>query len=274
MKDPFDTTAKPSFLGRHWLGMVIFGSGIVIWLALGIVPRVLWPPAGPHWMGNSYEATNVLIAALAFGGIIYTIILQSRELALQRQELEETRSELARSADAQQRTDSVLHLTAYLNVVTALIEANEGPMRGEAGSEFRPVRQETEFLRCILRAAHAKLNKRVASDLMATDVRGVIGPLLAGRGRTLANCLADWHGQRRDDCAQDAIARTGRYLQWLAQVSLADEEAGGPLGDELRRYASTLESLAAAPPNDAEYERAIGLARELSALGKSWSSAQ
>ncbi len=268
MNDPSAITEKPSFLDRHWLGVLIFGSGVVIWLALGIVPRILFPPDGPAWMGNSYEATNVLIAAMAFGGIIYTIILQSRELALQRQELEDTRSELARSADAQQRTDSVLHLTAYLNVVTALIDANEGPMKGEANSEFRPVRQETEYLRCILRAAHAKLARLISSDLMATDPGEVIGPLMAGRGRTLAQSLARWRPERRDDCARDAIARTGRYLQWLAQVAGADDPAasvGVPLQDLARRLIELSEGPFAA---DA-YDRADALARELAALGQS-----
>lgn len=43
--------------------------------------------------GDKFGAVNALFSALAFAGIIFTIILQKKELKLQREELEETRGE-------------------------------------------------------------------------------------------------------------------------------------------------------------------------------------
>ncbi len=43
--------------------------------------------------GDMYGAVNALFSGLAFAGIIFTIILQSNELKLQREELQETRKE-------------------------------------------------------------------------------------------------------------------------------------------------------------------------------------
>lgn len=58
--------------------------------------------------GNMFGPISALFSGLAFAGIIITIILQSRELALQRLELKDTREELKRSADAQEKSEKAL----------------------------------------------------------------------------------------------------------------------------------------------------------------------
>ena len=89
----------------------------------------------PNWtdrgtFGDTFGAVNALFAGLAFGGIIYTILLQRKELALQRQELADTRVELKRSADAQEKSEKALSdqiesmkVSAKLNALNSLIEA-------------------------------------------------------------------------------------------------------------------------------------------------------
>jgi hypothetical protein len=51
--------------------------------------------------GDMFGAANAFFSGLALLGVIYAIILQQKELQLQRLELQETRTELRRSADAE-----------------------------------------------------------------------------------------------------------------------------------------------------------------------------
>lgn len=78
--------------------------------------------------GDSFGALNTLFSGLAFAVLIYTMMLQRKELALQREELEETRKELAKSAAAQESTQKALNVqvaklnqTAILNGSVALM---------------------------------------------------------------------------------------------------------------------------------------------------------
>lgn len=60
--------------------------------------------------GDMFGAVNALFSGLAFAGIIYTILLQRRELELQREELRATRGEMARAASAQENSQRALEL--------------------------------------------------------------------------------------------------------------------------------------------------------------------
>lgn len=82
----------------------------------------------PGQVGDMFGAVNALFAGLAFAGIILTLIMQSRqlqlqrdELGLQRKELELTRHELARSADAQGITTAIQALTGEIHGRVALL---------------------------------------------------------------------------------------------------------------------------------------------------------
>ncbi|MDQ3111291.1 MAG: hypothetical protein M3R17_15495 [Bacteroidota bacterium] len=79
--------------------------------------------------GDSFGGINALFSGLAFAGIIYTILLQKKELTLQRQELVDTRVELRRAADAQERSErafikqiEVMNLSARLNALNSAVE--------------------------------------------------------------------------------------------------------------------------------------------------------
>lgn len=82
--------------------------------------------------GDMFGAVNALFSGLAFAGLIITLILQKRELGLQREELEATRLELARQSkefDEQnkimrvQRFESGLYnmLTLFQHIVNDLL---------------------------------------------------------------------------------------------------------------------------------------------------------
>jgi hypothetical protein len=80
----------------------LFAGIIVLWVLAGLVPfGVGGDLHDAAEFANSFGFVNALFAALAFGGVIWAIRLQTKELELQRHEVEETRDELRRSADAQ-----------------------------------------------------------------------------------------------------------------------------------------------------------------------------
>lgn len=96
--------------------------GVVMWIAYY---RLKWLIAAESWstFADVYAATvGTLFAGLAFAGIIWTIMLQRRELALQR-------GELKRSANAQEASEKaftaqvkVAQQSARLSAATALLD--------------------------------------------------------------------------------------------------------------------------------------------------------
>jgi hypothetical protein len=94
---------------------------------------------GEGTFGDSFGAFNAYFTGLAFLGVIYTVLLQTRqvemqaeELRLQREELKETRGELKRTADAQTNQLRLMAMVAELEALNseiALIYQNM-PTRG------------------------------------------------------------------------------------------------------------------------------------------------
>jgi hypothetical protein len=62
--------------------------------------------------GDLFGVVNALFSGLAFAGLIYAILLQREDLALQRTELTLTRQELKRSASAQEQSELALRAQA------------------------------------------------------------------------------------------------------------------------------------------------------------------
>ena len=79
--------------------------------------------------GDSFGALTALFSGLAFAGMIVTILLQRNELALQRVELKENRTEFARSASAQETNSKLSALTAVLIEYKAQIVDNEQSLK-------------------------------------------------------------------------------------------------------------------------------------------------
>ena len=93
----------------------LFAGILILWLLVGLLPTALWGDLhDASDFANTFGFVNALFAALAFGGVIWAIRLQTRELELQRLEIEETRDELRRSADAQHKSQEMHFFTALL----------------------------------------------------------------------------------------------------------------------------------------------------------------
>ncbi len=111
----------------------LYISGVIILFIIVVTPVIIyfsfdsWTDRGTF--GDLFGIVNALFSGLAFAGIIYTILLQRSELKLQRQELTETRIELKRSADAQEKSEKAfikqidaMNQTAKINGLNSIVE--------------------------------------------------------------------------------------------------------------------------------------------------------
>lgn len=73
-------------------------------------------------IGDTFGGINSFLSAAALAGAIYSILLQGRELSLQRDEMAMTRRELARTADAQSRSEAALEAQAHISGLHYLAE--------------------------------------------------------------------------------------------------------------------------------------------------------
>ena len=99
------------------------GGVAIVYLATFLI-FVLWKwPNEPGTLGDSFGMVNALFSALAFAFLIYTSLLQTEELKLQRQELKENREELARTADAQD-AQLKIQMLVHADVIEPEIDIN------------------------------------------------------------------------------------------------------------------------------------------------------
>lgn len=80
----------------NYLPLILLSIGVVLlyfssWLLIG---HFINTPEEQGQFGDQFGAVNALFSGLAFAGLIFTIILQKKELSLQREELADTRKEL------------------------------------------------------------------------------------------------------------------------------------------------------------------------------------
>ena len=79
--------------------------------------------------GDSFGALTALFSGLAFAGMIVTILLQGRELKLQRRDIRKNRIEHQRSAAARERSARLVALSTLLAEYKHRIELNEESLR-------------------------------------------------------------------------------------------------------------------------------------------------
>ena len=116
-----------------------------VWFGVGVLPAVLswWTEgislADAGTVGDSFGLVNSLFSALALAVLILTIMLQYNELALQREDLQDTKRQVERQAEAQELSERRLFLSAYVGLSEAMRaladqEAQEGAyvLRGRA----------------------------------------------------------------------------------------------------------------------------------------------
>lgn len=108
--------------------LAIFGAIALVWWFVGNWPnRHFSDVHDAADFGGSFAFVESLFSGLAFAGVIIAILLQSQELRLQRKELEETRAELKKSAEAQKDMHKAMSLTAYLQATATLSDAISSP---------------------------------------------------------------------------------------------------------------------------------------------------
>jgi hypothetical protein len=116
----------------------LFAGILVVWLLVGVVPFLYWGELhAAAEFASAFGFVNALFAALAFGGVIWAIRLQTKELELQRLEIEETRDELRRSADAQHQSQQMHFLSALLAARNNVAEGYAAAAQRETGT-LRP----------------------------------------------------------------------------------------------------------------------------------------
>lgn len=101
---------------EHWPLTLLILSVILINIGFGfavhyVIPE--WSASGVF--GDTFGAINSLFSGLAFAGLLYTILLQSRELKLQREELALTRDQLTSSATSQKEQAAYTLLAAQIS---------------------------------------------------------------------------------------------------------------------------------------------------------------
>jgi len=86
----------------RWLfGALAFGV-VVVLVVSGVTINCLAGEEGRGTIGDMFGVANALFSGLAFAGLIVTILMQRKELKLQRKEIGHNRVEFEKSAAAQQ----------------------------------------------------------------------------------------------------------------------------------------------------------------------------
>ena len=102
-----ETGASNLPLFRIVLGVCLIGMAIgTTYGALILIGFKKWETRGQF--GDSLGGLNAFFSGLALIGVIIAVYLQNRELRLQRMELKSSRKQLARTAYAQEKSDSAL----------------------------------------------------------------------------------------------------------------------------------------------------------------------
>ncbi|SFI80299.1 hypothetical protein [Planctomicrobium piriforme] len=123
-----------------WIGTVFVVLCLIpyvpIIVALLFSKSQEWRVINPNEFGDSFGFLNAVMSSLAFGGVLFTVFLQDRqlrkqdqqldmqreELGLQREEMKESRTELKRSADAQKEMIEMQLCQSYLAAQSALLQ--------------------------------------------------------------------------------------------------------------------------------------------------------
>lgn len=81
------------FLGKYWMFFLVV---IIFFVGWWLICFLIDEPGDRGTFGDQFGFVNTLFSGLAFAGMIFTILLQKEELALQRKELEENRVEMTK----------------------------------------------------------------------------------------------------------------------------------------------------------------------------------
>jgi hypothetical protein len=125
-----------------WFVLTLLGV-LAVQLVYGVIVFYVFGPQmdARGQFGDMFGGINALFTGLAFAGVIYTIVLQRRELELQREDLSMTRVELHTSAEAQKDQVSQLEQAARLSALTALLNVYSTDLQ-PLRETLRPTRRQ------------------------------------------------------------------------------------------------------------------------------------
>jgi hypothetical protein len=116
---------------RSFFGFLLVVTGVFALFTLVLFcwnPQTLSDAGFRLWelkanVGQAFGALSAAFVALAFGAALYTVYLQQKQLDLQRKEVEESRSQLLRTTEAQERSVATLRQQALLIAISARLNA-------------------------------------------------------------------------------------------------------------------------------------------------------
>lgn len=132
-------TTKRILTGIAIGGLMVGLLGSLPWIFFYLTQDcwVRYTEAASYW-GGSYSFIGSIVSAMAFAGVIVTIMMQRHELRLQHRELQLTRDEMAatrkqhaRTATAQEASDNKMLLAAYMNALESLRQMTEWRMNAK-----------------------------------------------------------------------------------------------------------------------------------------------
>lgn len=145
---------------EHRLLVALLVAVAALQIAFGVVMHLTfenWSESGVF--GDTFGAVNSLFSSLAFGALIYTIILQSKELKLQREELALTREQISDSAVSQRDQAKYTLLAARISAAVSkqqiyadhylagrIFPGQENVLPGDMKNHLGKLIQETEEL--------------------------------------------------------------------------------------------------------------------------------
>ena len=174
-KRPFFSFAggvRPSILNALFVATVLVSTGM-LWYYLGKAPFLNQVPGIDFRVGDaisydqvsafgdSFNYVNALLSALAFAGVILTIVLQTRELQLQREELKDTRNELRGQKLA-------LQVSSRISAVSGIIQGYS------AAYAVNPAIHDEEYLklRSKLETSQDERERKELAESMEHSIRG------------------------------------------------------------------------------------------------------
>ena len=117
---------KPDNDGTNYWPLILLSVGVIGLFALSWWwLSTIGDPEKQGQFGDQFGAVNALFSGLAFAGLIFTIILQKKELALQREELTETREELKGQKIQMTEQNKTLKIQRFENTFFKMMELQQ-----------------------------------------------------------------------------------------------------------------------------------------------------
>ena len=180
-------------------------------------------------LGDRFEAVNALFAGLAFAGVIFAIILQWKELGLQRQELKDTRAEIRGQKETLQKQNFESSFFQLLGVHNANVNAMsfQGTQDIEiAGLKYKELSQK------VTNKANVTEDEIQYREYCGRDCFGYI---LQGL-RNIHYEYSDY--QERSQKEEEFLTKVGHYFRHLYHVvKFVDDQKDFPKDfEEKKRY--------------------------------------